>query len=112
MFKSREYFFPLLKSLSLVGPSGYQGALPAQIQIVTNQKTQISFCGAALQALAPQVCTYSQGYPIPGAEPNTCSSSHTWGPSSNLSRSWCKASLPTRELALLPAKHHPQINLI
>ena len=52
---------------------------------------------------SPPVCTYSRELPIPGAEPSTCSSSCRWRSSSNLSRSWCKASLPSIESTLFPA---------
>ncbi|KAK4806181.1 hypothetical protein QYF61_001104 [Mycteria americana] len=89
-----------------VGPFGCQGTRLTHIQLAINPNPQVSFRGAALQPLVPQfVC-------IPRITPSQVQNLalalvkfHTVGDCqlSSLSRSLCKASLPSRESTAPPS---------
>ncbi|KAK4806787.1 hypothetical protein QYF61_005583 [Mycteria americana] len=94
-----------------VGPFGCQGTLLTHIQLAINLDPQISFRGAALQPLVLQfVCiiriTSSQAIPSQCRIWHLLLLNFIWlviTQLSSLSRSLCKASLPSRESTAPPS---------
>jgi len=100
-----------------VGPSGFQSALLTQIQFVTNQNTQIPFCGAALQPLTPQSVHRASATPFlvqnPQFAPLYADGDHPWIVQilvQGLSTLKEASTPPSCSCVILV--HHPQIYLI